>query len=99
MPYLEQVHNKRSRNRIRTDLESIRLVAAKLLGYPDREALKADGTIPEPFRDFLIQRPERDARSDFKKWDKVLIKAYGERKFIPFAVTEEEVYSKSGEEE
>ena len=106
-PYLEQTHNKlwhvnsgrRSRNQVRTDLESVRLVAAKLLGYLDRKALESDITLPKPFRDFLVTRPEESARADFKKWDRVLIESYGERKFIPFSVTEEEVYSRSGEKE
>lgn len=104
-PFLERAKGKlwhrkpegRGRNLRETDLESIRLVAAKLMGYPDREALKADRILPEPFRNFLLRGPERDARADFAEWDRVLTESYGERKFIPFPVTEEEVYSTSGE--
>ncbi|MEY8265604.1 hypothetical protein AALA79_04415 [Lachnospiraceae bacterium 64-25] len=40
---------------------------------------------------------KRDAVADFKKWDEVLLQSYGERKFIPLAMTQEEVYSRSGE--
>ncbi len=83
-------------------------MAARLLGYPDRESLKEanDSTsessvqemlLPEPFRRFLLQPPEPDARADFAKWDRVLTESYGERKFIPLTMTEEEIYSKSGE--
>lgn len=118
--------NQKSRCTAATDLESIRLVAARLLGYPDREALKEGlypdskredahpGTreenaqpdarpspqgmpLPEPFRRFLLQPPEPDARADFAKWDRVLAESYGERKFIPLSMTEEEIYSRSGE--
>lgn len=116
IPYLEKnrrfpnlpTSGQKSRCSARTDLESIRLVAARLLGYPNRESLKdADDStsessvqemlLPEPFRRFLLQPPEPDARADFAKWDRVLTESYGERKFIPLTMTEEEIYSKSGE--
>ena len=106
-PYLEKAKGLHrlggSRNRTRTDLESIRLIAIKLLGFADREALRehayADGEkiLPEPFLKFLMQEPEPDAMADFSKWDRVLLESYGERKFIPLAMAEEEVYSRSGE--
>lgn len=106
-PYLEQTGNKlwhtekvrKSRNQFKTDLESIRLVAAKLLGYPDRSALMGNVLMPHPFRDFLVSGPKANARADFQKWDQVLLDSYGERKFIPLSVTEDEVYSRSGEKE
>ncbi|MBO5056697.1 MAG: hypothetical protein J6C64_10160 [Lachnospiraceae bacterium] len=100
-PYLENAKgrllfrqaDKRSRNSYRTDLEGIRVTASALLGYSDREMLKADKLLPAPFRKFLLTPPEADARADFRKWDKVLTESYGERKFIPLSVTEEEIYS------
>lgn len=125
IPYLKKskhfpgyhLPDQKSRCTAETDLESIRLVAARLLGYPDREALRT-GTnsdpkgenvhpdsrqslqglpLPEPFRRFLLQPPARNARADFAKWDRVLSESYGERKFIPLSMTEEEIYSRSGE--
>ncbi len=86
------------RNRIRTDLESIRLTGIKLLGYADREALKQDTLLPKPFWDFLLDRPEHTPKADFARWDRVLLSSYGERKFIPLAMTEEEIYSRTCEE-
>ena len=53
--------------------------------------------LPRPFADFLLEDVKRDAVADFKKWDEVLLQSYGERKFIPLAMTQEEVYSRSGE--
>ncbi|MDE5587972.1 MAG: hypothetical protein K2J60_02380 [Acetatifactor sp.] len=105
MPYLKKSGHK-SRCIAKTDLESIRLVAVRLLGYPDRKALTAATNsdsnpplqglpLPEPFRRFLIEPPEPDARADFAKWDRVLTESYGERKFIPLSMTEEEIYSKT----
>ncbi|MDE7045311.1 MAG: hypothetical protein K2O97_09945 [Acetatifactor sp.] len=99
---------RKNRCTIITDLESIRLVAARLLGYPDRESLRGEtdscltredmgADLPEPFRRFLLQSPERDAGADFAEWDRVLAESYGERRFIPLSMTEEEIYSRSGE--
>lgn len=132
---------KKSRYTARTDLESIRLTAAKLLGFSGKEALgdyggKTSGLVesgldssglgasgldssssevpakvlftetfqqnmllPEPFRLFLLKSPERDALADFAKWDQILEASYGERKFIPLPITEEEIYSRSGGQE
>lgn len=87
----------KARNHTLTDLESIRLTAMRLLGYADREALKKDTLLPIPFRRFLLEAPKRTAREDFAKWDKVLLDAYGERKFIPLSVTEEELYGRNSD--
>lgn len=101
-PYLEnsirsrllfRPSDKRSRNCFRTDLESIRMAAITLLGYFDKNALLQDKLLPVPFREFLLKGAEEDARADFRKWDRVLMESYGERKFIPLSVTEEEIYS------
>ncbi|MCI8530430.1 MAG: hypothetical protein HFH82_15005 [Lachnospiraceae bacterium] len=82
------------RNHPITDLKSIRLTAAKLLGYPDMDALKEDTLLPKAFRKFLLETPKQNAREDFATWDKTLLAAYGERKFIPLPMTEEEIYSR-----
>ena len=63
-----------------------------LLGCPRREALRTSRLVPEPFQHFLLQEPEKSPREDFAKWDRVLLESYGERKFIPLAVSEEDVY-------
>ena len=102
-PYLEQDNflskrpgpEKKKRYTFQTDLESIRTVAIKLLGYSDRDALRTDKLLPEPFHRFLLQAPEKSARADFAKWDKVLLESYGERKFIPLVMSEEDVYGRS----
>lgn len=93
--YLEKKTHGKSRNSRTTDLESLRLAAAKLLGYPSREKLREDTLLPKAFRDFLTGRPKADARKDFAEWDKALEKSFGERKFIPLSISEEEIYSRS----
>lgn len=77
----------------RTDLESLRFVAARLLGYDSRAGLKSDRLLPEPFREFLLGNPRLPARKDFALWDEVLLASYGERKYIPLPVTQEQLYS------
>lgn len=82
-----------------TDLESLRLAAVKLLGYETREEAAADRRLPEAFKEFLVEPAASGARQDFSDWDRVLRQSYGERKFIPLPVTEEEIYSRTGGED
>lgn len=90
----KQIHNQ-TRNNYRTDLESLRSVAIKLLGYKDKEGLEADKLLPEPFKKFLTGDCKANAREDFALWDNVLEKSYGQRKFIPLSITEEEIYGRN----
>lgn len=96
LPYLKKDSSGRSRSRTSTDLESIRLIGAKLLGCESREDLRGRNLLPEPFRRFLTDPPKENASADFAEWDRVLEESYGERRFIPLSVTEEEIYSRSG---
>lgn len=75
------------------DLEKLRLCAAKLMGYPDLKAVRKDTALPEAFRRFLTENSCQSAYEDFRKWDETIIKAYGERRFIPLQVKEEIIYS------
>ncbi|HKM33518.1 MAG TPA: hypothetical protein VJY54_02100 [Lachnospiraceae bacterium] len=93
-PYIEKTIHKKGRNREVTDLESIRMTAVSLLGYEDKESLKEDKLLPQPFLQFLLEEPKKNAIDDFAKWDKVLKASYGERKFIPLSMSQEEIYSK-----
>lgn len=92
--YVEKKLVGRGRNLKNTDLESLRLVATKMLGYPSKNELKADKILPHAFKKFLLDSPEKTATKDFSRWDKTLTAAYGERKFIPLRITEEEIYSR-----
>lgn len=92
------IHKKyleRKRCHHSTDLESLRLAAAKLLGHETREEAANDPLLPQAFCQFLRDTAASDARKDFAKWDRVLKESYGERKFIPLPVTEEELYSRT----
>lgn len=94
LPYIEKSIHKKGRNREITDLESIRMVAVALLGYEDKESLKENKLLPQPFLQFLLEEPKKNAFDDFAKWDKVLEASYGERKFISLSISQEEIYSK-----
>ena len=94
LPYLQK-KGETCRNTGETDLESLRMIAIRLLGYADREALKKDTLLPGAFREFLLNKPKQDAGADFAEWDRVLERSYGERKFIPLEITKEEIYSQS----
>lgn len=76
------------------DLEDLRLAAVGLLGYPDLRSLEKDTVLPEAFRKFLMDKSKKDAFDDFQEWDAVLMKSYGERRFIPLNIKEEMIYSK-----
>lgn len=95
LPFMQNQSGKKSRNTCQTDLESLRMIAIRLLGYADREALREDKLLPEAFHKFLLKGPKQDANADFAEWDKVLEKSYGERKFIPLDITGEEIYSRT----
>lgn len=63
VPYLNKKSFGKNRNSCRTDLESIRLIATKLLGYTDRESLRGDTLLPKPFIKFYwINRSLRRRR-------------------------------------
>lgn len=79
-----------------TDLESLRFAVIRLLGCETREELAGLSALPEPFRSFLLDTAKESAAKDFACWDRVLEQSYGERKFIPLPVTEEELYSRTG---
>lgn len=59
------------------DLEQIRETVLKVLGTQRDEA-------PKPFLAFLKSRPERDAYTDFAKWDEVIERKLGGRHFARF---------------
>ncbi|MCR4760497.1 MAG: hypothetical protein K5705_09570 [Oscillospiraceae bacterium] len=78
----------------RDNLKALRETAAQVLGFPSAAAAKEMADIPKPFADFLKSEPESNAYDDFAKWDEVLIKSYGERKFITMDTDDAQIYGK-----
>ncbi len=76
----------------KTDLSALRTAAANVLGFVSRKDVSSCDSIPQALKDFIVEEPYGDAYDDFGYWDKMLIKAYGERKFIDFNTDDEKVY-------
>ena len=49
---------------------------------------------PEALLDFINSTPRIDAYEDFAYWDEMLIKAFGERKFIRMDKEDSDIYGK-----
>ena len=94
IPYIEKTFHNKGRNREKTDLQCIRMIAVRLLGFENKKNLEESKLLPKPFLKFLTDEPQKNAIKDFAKWDQVLEDSYGERKFIPLSISKEEVYSK-----
>ena len=77
-------------------LLGIRNTAAALLGYDNRKLIYPTENIPKPFADFLKSDPCVTAYDDFSYWDEMMLKAYGERKFITMDTDDESLYGKKG---
>lgn len=93
--YIYRKYLEKKRSHPSTDLEALRYAAAKLLGYETREEAADAKLLPEAFKEFITDTARESAQKDFSEWDRVLKKSYGERKFIPLRVTEEELYGQT----
>lgn len=90
-------NNTRVNDRIcttRDNLAALRETAARVLGFASADAVRETDDIPKPFADFLRSTPLSNAYEDFTYWDNVLIKSYGERKFINMETDDEQIYGK-----
>lgn len=81
----------------RDNLIALRHTAAQLLGYPSAGQVKANDDVPPAFADFLNSSPKATAYDDFAFWDEMLIKAYGERKFIRMQADDATIFGKREE--
>jgi hypothetical protein len=78
----------------RTDLTGLRDTAAYLLGFDKRSQVKENSDIPKALAEFISGKPRDNAFDDFALWDEMLVKAYGERKFMKYVTDDEQIYSK-----
>lgn len=74
------------------NLIGIRTIAARLLGFETLESVSEIEGIPEALINFIKSKPKYDAYEDFGYWDEMLIKAFGERRFIKMDVSDETLY-------
>ncbi|MBR6513297.1 MAG: hypothetical protein IKT46_00545 [Clostridia bacterium] len=76
------------------NLMGLRNTAACALGCRDADHINSDIDIPKAFADFLRSTPRVTAYDDFAFWDDMLIKAYGERKFITMDTDDGNIYGR-----
>ncbi len=74
------------------NLIGLRNTAAGLLGFAEAGQVRVSTDVPKALADFINGKPASNAYDDFARWDEMLIKAYGERKFMNLSVTDEQVY-------
>ena len=76
----------------RDNLKALRETAAKVLGFSSAADARETEDVPKPFADFLRSQPESNAYDDFALWDDVLIRSYGERKFVTMDTDDAQIY-------
>ena len=74
------------------NLLGLRQTGATLLGFRFAGEVRADDVIPPALAAFLNSPPQNDAYTDFERWDKALIDAFGERKFIRLDTEDKQIY-------
>ena len=80
--------------RTQDNLIGLRNTAANLLGCPRAGSVPVTADVPSALADFINGRPMEYAYDDFALWDRMLIQAYGERKFVDLTVDDNGVYRK-----
>lgn len=79
---------------LQQNLTGLRSTAAQALGFPDISDIPITEDIPEALCSFIRSTPCATAYDDFAYWDKMLIKAYGERKFIRMDTDDSQIYGR-----
>ena len=82
------------RERVGQNLTGLRNTAANLLGYTSSKDVRANEDVPKALADFISSKPMSNAYDDFAYWDDMLIKAYGERKFMNLSTSDGQIYGK-----
>ena len=82
--------------RMEQNLTGLRDTAASLLGFSGAGEVRTSPGVPEALAAFLRSRPHSNAYDDFSLWDDMLLRAYGERKFIRMDTDDAQVYGGKG---
>lgn len=78
----------------RTDRDAVRALALYLLGDLSGSILRTSKTVPAPMLNYLRMPAPQSAADDYRVWSKkVLIDAFGPRKFVDLPVKGSDVYS------
>ncbi|MBU9200202.1 hypothetical protein KTD31_02125 [Burkholderia multivorans] len=77
----------------RTDMEMIKALGRELLGDPTGVRLAKDSAVPPALVTWLQLSTHQSAVATYKDWqERVLIEAFGQRKFVPMDVTHDMLY-------
>lgn len=78
----------------RTDMELIKALGRELLGDSTGVRLANDSAVPPALADWLQLSTHQSAVATYKEWqERVLIDAFGERKFVEMNVSHETLYA------
>ena len=75
----------------KVDLESIRAIGREILGNRAGATIDCDD-LPKSMSDWMRFPSKSNAKEDFKNWQDVLIKSFGERKFVKFEINRSIIY-------
>ena len=78
------------------DLEGIRLIGRTLLGDESGIQLAFDKEIPKPLSSWLREISVSNPFEEYSRWNDVIIKSFGERKFIEMKIDKEKLYESLG---
>lgn len=78
------------------DLESIKLIGRTLLGDSTGMSLYQNKDIPKALIDWVRLPSSKDAIEEYSKWNDVIIKSFGERKFTEMNIDINKIYEKIG---
>jgi len=77
----------------RTDMEMIKALGRELLGDTSGVRLAKDSAVPPALVDWLQMSTHQSAVATYREWqERVLIDAFGERKFVEMNLTHETLY-------
>lgn len=76
----------------RIDLETVRLVARQLLGDEYGVKILNSKEIPQPMKDWVLDKSGKSALGEYQKWNEMLDKAYGKRIFIKMNINKNNLY-------
>jgi len=74
------------------DLTLIKQVGLECLGDSTGMNLLHDDSFPKPFINFLRNSNNGNAFEEYKKWEKVRDKSFGERRFVEMTVKDSDIY-------
>jgi hypothetical protein len=77
---------------ITTDLALVRLLGREMLGDATGMSFIKDTSIPAPFSAWIREAPIGDPVKDFARWEEVVVKSFGARRFTKMELKHSDVY-------